>query len=179
MSPGKSIGRAAFMTCSLARTLALLAVAGAANAGFIDERKGAPAPPPPAAAPIAPVQAPAHPPGAPKPAAKTPDAGASAVAVPAGGFTPAGETKPYVLAAGKPVHTQLIEWANSSGWVLKWSPEHTWEVFADTTILAVSTDRAVEQVVQNLRMEGKPIRLRVYVGNRVMEVEALTVGDAQ
>ncbi|HWS26014.1 MAG TPA: TcpQ domain-containing protein [Xanthomonadales bacterium] len=102
-----------------------------------------------------------------------------AVAAPPGGFTPAGDTKAYVLHAGKPVHTQIIEWANSSGWVLKWSPDTTWEVFAETTIHAATTDQAVEQVVQNLRMEGKPIRLRVYTGNRVMEVEALIVGESK
>lgn len=162
----------------LALALALGAFAGTVCAGFIDERKTAPVPaqsatpaPAPAAGPTTSAVGNASAVPAPAPVATTPDA-AGAVAL-----IPAGENRPYQLAAGKPVHTQLIDWATQSGWVLKWSPEHTWEVFADTTIVARSTDQAVEQVIQSLRMEGKPIRLRVYVGNRVMEVEALTIGE--
>jgi len=151
--------------------LVSLAFVHVAQAGFIDERKAQTAPPADAA--------PASSAAAVGPrAAETPAmqgaAGPSAT-VPA--LIPAGENRPYQLTGGKPIHTQLIDWAKSAGWVLRWSPQNTWEAFADTTIIAASADRAIEQVVENLRMEGKPIRLRVYAGNRVMEVEAMTIGD--
>lgn len=148
--------------------LAVGAMAGESHAGFVDERKGA-------AAPVQQTQSPARP-GAGSPASQTSGvSGAPERSAPV--MTPAGQNRAYQLVAGRPVHTQMIEWANSSGWTLKWSPTHTWEVFADTSIIASTADQAVEQVVQSLRMEGKPIRLRVYTGNRVMEIEALTVGE--
>ena len=148
-------------------TLLLICALQAAHAGFIDERTSPAADAAPAAA-----QAPAKP----VDAAQAARAAALASVAPAG-LIPAGENRPYYLVGGKPIHTQLIDWAKSSGWTLKWSPENTWEAFADTTIIAPSADRAVEQVIQNLRREGKPIRLRVYAGNRVMEIEALTIGE--
>ena len=149
-------------------TLALAGLATVAHAGFIDERKAADSPPPtPAAAAVSPQPAAS----APVPAMPGGDEAAATKLI------PAGENRPYQLVAGRPVHLQIMDWAKSSGWVLKWSPQNTWEVFADTTIVASSADAAVEQVIQTLRMEGKPIRLRVYAGNRVMEVEAMTIGE--
>ncbi len=150
-------------------TLALagLATVTPAGAGFIDERKAADSQPPTPAAAVSPQPAAS----APVPAMPGGDDAAAAKLI------PAGENRPYQLVAGRPVHLQIMDWAKSSGWVLKWSPQNTWEVFADTTIVASSADAAVEQVIQTLRLEGKPIRLRVYAGNRVMEVEAMTIGE--
>jgi Toxin co-regulated pilus biosynthesis protein Q len=159
---GRTVRRPGVLPVFMGLALGLVTVA--AQARFLDERK-------PESSPTEST--------APVPLETTPTVkGPAEVAAPsAPAMIPAGDSRPYQLTAGRPIHTQLMDWAKSSGWVLKWSPANTWEVFADTTIVAKSTDEAVEQVVQNLHMEGKPVRLRVYVGNRVMEVEALSIGE--
>ena len=76
----------------------------------------------------------------------------------------------YNLRSGEDLHTELIAWAKSEGWSLRWNLPHTWSVFADAQIQAESVVDAMSQVIDILRDEGKPVRLMVFEGNAVMEV---------
>lgn len=68
------------------------------------------------------------------------------------------------------LHSELGKWAEAAGWRLVWTLPHTWKVFADTEIRALDAVKATGHVIEILRDEGKPVRLVVYQGNRVMEV---------
>jgi hypothetical protein len=89
--------------------------------------------------------------------------------------TPAKSVAPiaaqHQIVKGEPIHTQIESWASAAGWALIWQPSVSWKAignasfsqFADVTL-------AVGEVVSILRDEGKPVRLRISEGNRVMEV---------
>lgn len=79
--------------------------------------------------------------------------------------------KRFQLVKGYPIHSQLQAWAKEAGWDLHWYPAVSWKAIGSADMSAhkdVST--AVEEVIEVLRDEGKPIRLRISEGNRVMEV---------
>lgn len=76
----------------------------------------------------------------------------------------------FSLAEGEPIHEELIRWAQSAGWRLVWSLPGSWRVFAGADFRAENVVKATGAVIETLRDEGKPVRLAVYEGNRVMEV---------
>lgn len=73
------------------------------------------------------------------------------------------------LGAGQPIHTQLQAWATQAGWQLNWQPKVSWLVAADTEFEG-SFESAVQEVIQGLYFEGKPVRLVLWEGNRYAEV---------
>lgn len=78
---------------------------------------------------------------------------------------------PFRLRRGVPIHTQLEAWARFAGWQLIWYPSVSWRVIGDADLNKTKdVSAAVEEVVNILRDEGKPIRLRISEGNRIMEV---------
>ena len=78
---------------------------------------------------------------------------------------------PFRLRRGMPIHTQLEAWARFAGWQLIWYPSVSWRAIGDADLNKnKDVSAAVEEVVNILRDEGKPIRLRISEGNRIMEV---------
>lgn len=94
-------------------------------------------------------------------------AGIAAQAQPVSGESAA--KGPWVLLRGVALHTQLQKWARAAGWQLEWKLNRSWVVPADVN-LAGTFDQAVEQVIQALANEGKPVNLIIWEGNRVAEV---------
>lgn len=76
----------------------------------------------------------------------------------------------FTLKEGEPIHEELIGWAQAAGWRMVWSLPSSWRVFAAADFRAENVVKAVGTVIETLRDEGKPVRLAVYEGNRVMEV---------
>lgn len=77
----------------------------------------------------------------------------------------------FVLRKGDLLHTQLQAWAVASGWELLWLPDVSWKVLADTTFAgAADVTAAVSEVINVLREEGRPVRLSIADGNKIMEV---------
>jgi hypothetical protein len=100
----------------------------------------------------APVKAPAPPPPPPKPV--------------------------YVLATDQPVHEGLQAWARAQDWELRWYPAISWRVIREADFSnAPDLSAAVSEVVDILRDEGKPIKLRISEGNRIMEVISTEVSQ--
>jgi len=75
----------------------------------------------------------------------------------------------WQLRRGLPVHTQLLTWAERSGWTLTWKPRVSWLVAADVEFNG-NFEQALTDVVEGLFFEGKPIRLVMWEGNRLAEV---------
>ena len=77
----------------------------------------------------------------------------------------------FVLQKDQPIHEAMQAWCKAEGWELSWYPSKSWKVFRayemDGSLDLVG---AVSEVVDILRDEGKPIRLKISAGNRVMEV---------
>jgi len=137
---------------------------GAAHAqGFIDLRTK---PKPPEAA--APAAAAASAAAAPAAAGGESRAVAPVVVVPAAPEPP--KTIAHELRTGEPIHTELKRWAEFYGWDFYWYHDRSWKTLRDTTIAKPKFDDAVAEVIDILRAEGKPVRLRISEGNRVMEV---------
>jgi hypothetical protein len=135
-------------------------LAGAAQAqGFVDERSKAK---PPAAAGSE---------AAPAAATGSPSGVANVVVQPAPPPAPEPpKTIAHELRTGQPIHTELKRWADFYGWDFYWYHDRSWKTLRDTTILKANFDEAVTEVIDILRTEGKPLRLRISEGNRVMEV---------
>lgn len=91
----------------------------------------------------------------------------AAQAVPA----PAAMPPSFVLRKDEAIHEALQSWAKLSGWELIWYPGVSWKTLrgADLSKQAEVT-AAVAEVIDILRDEGKPVRLRISDGNKVMEV---------
>lgn len=83
----------------------------------------------------------------------------------------------FSMREGVEMHSELSQWAASDGWRLVWSLPHTWKVFADTEFRAINSVKAVGDVVEILRDEGKSLRLVVYQGNRVMEIVSSDIAN--
>lgn len=80
-------------------------------------------------------------------------------------------TRPFLIRKGVPIHQQLEAWARFSGWEFIWYPSVSWKAIGDADMNGhKEISAAVEDVVNILRDEGKPIRLRISEGNRIMEV---------
>ena len=78
---------------------------------------------------------------------------------------------PKGIVKGSLVHLALGELARSEGWTFIWYPKFSWKAIADISFsLYPDAQSAVAEVVDLLRLEGKPLQLRVSVGNKVMEI---------
>ena len=79
--------------------------------------------------------------------------------------------RPFLIRKGVPIHQQLEAWARSAGWEFIWYPSVSWKAIGDADMnIHKEISAAVEEIVNILRDEGKPIRLRISEGNRIMEV---------
>lgn len=76
----------------------------------------------------------------------------------------------YSLRTGEPIHKDLQFWADREGWELHWQPTVSWRTLRATEIDKNDLAGAVTEVIDILRDEGKPVRLRISDGNKVMEV---------
>lgn len=77
----------------------------------------------------------------------------------------------FTLRKGELVHTQLQAWAQASGWELLWLPDVSWKVLGDTSFTTITdVTLAVSEVINVLREEGRPVRLSISDGNKIMEV---------
>lgn len=96
-------------------------------------------------------------------------------------FAPAPAPKPapppqpvrpsFILQRDQPIHTELQAWAKAQDWELLWYPSMSWRVLREADLSAASdVAAAVSEVIDILRDEGKPVRLKISDGNRVMEV---------
>lgn len=75
------------------------------------------------------------------------------------------------LNEGEPIHTELERWATSGGWKkFSWTLPYSWRVFSNTTFSGKTALEAISMVIENLRDEGKPVRMNVFEGNGVLEV---------
>lgn len=75
------------------------------------------------------------------------------------------------IPKGGLVHVFLRDLAQSEGWTFIWYPSVSWRAIADIDLTAyLNAERAVVELVSLLRLEGKPIQLRLSAGNKVMEV---------
>jgi hypothetical protein len=92
---------------------------------------------------------------------------------------PAAPPKPvYVLGTDQPVHEGLKAWAKAQDWELRWYPAVSWRVIREADFSsAPDLGAAVSEVVDILRDEGKPIKLRISEGNRIMEVMSTEVSQ--
>jgi hypothetical protein len=67
------------------------------------------------------------------------------------------------------LHEELANWAAQAGWQLRWEPGVTWQVAADSSFSGEFPD-AIASVIENLFLEGRPVRLVLWEGNKVAEV---------
>jgi len=78
---------------------------------------------------------------------------------------------PRSIAKDSLVHLALGDLARAEGWTFIWYPHISWKAVADISLLPyANAESAVSEVVELLRLEGKPIQLRLSEGNKVMEV---------
>lgn len=75
----------------------------------------------------------------------------------------------WKLAVNQPIHAQLQDWASRAGWQLTWQPKVSWLVAADTYFEG-NFQSVIQEVVNGLFFEGKPVRLVIWEGNRFAEV---------
>lgn len=86
----------------------------------------------------------------------------------------------FVLHKGALVHAELQAWAKASGWQLRWLPDVSWKVVGDTSFPNITdVTVAVTEVVNVLREEGRPVRLLIADGNKIMEVTSTDVVSNQ
>lgn len=77
----------------------------------------------------------------------------------------------FQLKRGVPIHDQITDWATQHGWTLIWHPGISWTVIGDASFSEFKdVTLAVSEVIAILRDEGKPVRLHIAEGNRIMEV---------
>jgi hypothetical protein len=77
--------------------------------------------------------------------------------------------QPWQLRRDALLHEELTDWAGRAGWQLLWQPGVTWRVAADASFLGEFPD-AIASVIENLYLEGRPVRLVLWEGNKVAEV---------
>ena len=81
------------------------------------------------------------------------------------------DVAPQRIAKGTLVHLALGELARAEGWTFIWYPQFSWKAIADIPLSGYpNAMSAVSDVVDLLRLEGKPLQLRVSLGNKVMEI---------
>lgn len=76
----------------------------------------------------------------------------------------------YVLRTGELISSDLAIWAQREGWEFFWQPTVSWRTVRGAQFPQTDIAAAVTEVVNILRDEGKPVRLRIFEGNKVMEV---------
>ncbi len=76
----------------------------------------------------------------------------------------------YVLRTGELISTDLKLWATREGWEFIWHPSKSWRTLRATQFPQTDVASASTTVVDILRDEGKPVRLRISEGNKVIEV---------
>ena len=76
----------------------------------------------------------------------------------------------FVLRTDEPIHAELRAWAQAAGWEFIWHPPVSWRTLRATSFAHQDVTAAVTEVIDILRDEGRPVRLRIAEGNRVMEV---------
>ena len=81
----------------------------------------------------------------------------------------------YVLRTGELISVELDHWARREGWQFIWHPSTSWRTLRATQFPQGDVAAAVASVIDILRDEGKPIRLRISDGNKVMEVMSTEV----
>lgn len=84
--------------------------------------------------------------------------------------TSASVANEYILRGNEPIYTELMTWATNQGWELYWGPHVSWRTLRTTKIDKSEITAAVTEVIDILREEGKPVRLRISEGNQIMEV---------
>lgn len=86
----------------------------------------------------------------------------------------------FFLRKGELVHAQIQAWAQAAGWELLWLPDVSWKVVGDTPFPGFTdVTLAVTEVISVLREEGRPVRLSIADGNRIMEVLSTDVVSNQ
>jgi len=81
------------------------------------------------------------------------------------------DVAPQRIAKGTLVHLALGELARAEGWTFIWYPQFSWKAIADIPLSGYpNAMSAVSDVVDLLRLEGKPLQLRLSLGNKVMEI---------
>ncbi len=81
------------------------------------------------------------------------------------------EVPKFVIEKDVPIHLALDAWAKSAGWTLIWYPPVSWKAISVVDLKdKKDVVAAISEVITILRIEGKPVRLRVSDGNNVMEV---------
>ena len=77
----------------------------------------------------------------------------------------------FFLRKNELIHLSLLEWVRGTGWELVWQHPGSWRALGDTGFEGHGdVTQAISEVVRVLRAEGKPVRLRISEGNKVMEV---------
>ncbi len=75
----------------------------------------------------------------------------------------------WTLRAGREIDRELEGWAKKSGWQLNWQMQKTWKVAADAEFTGDFVT-AITKVVELLYSEGRPIRMKLWEGNRVADI---------
>lgn len=77
----------------------------------------------------------------------------------------------FLLRKDQPIHEALQAWAQASGWELLWYPTMSWKTVREADLSGkADVVAAVSEVVNILRDEGKPLRLKISDGNKVLEI---------
>ena len=89
------------------------------------------------------------------------------------------QSSPFHIRQGVAIHSQIEAWARAKGWQLIWYPSVSWRAIANADFNQhKEVSAAIEDVINILRDEGKPVRLRISEGNHVLEVTSNEVrGD--
>lgn len=83
------------------------------------------------------------------------------------------EAKPvppeWVLKGGVAIHVQLAEWAKKAGWSFFWKASKSWMIPAEAKFMG-EFDVALEAVMRGLYEQGRPLKLIIWEGNKVVEI---------
>lgn len=83
------------------------------------------------------------------------------------------EAKPvppeWVLKGGVAIHVQLAEWAKKAGWSFFWKASKSWMIPAEAKFMG-EFDVALESVMRGLYEQGRPLKLIIWEGNKVVEI---------
>lgn len=75
----------------------------------------------------------------------------------------------WTLKAGQRIDEQLREWGRIGGWEVNWLMDTTWVIPASATFNG-SFDTAITDAIEAIYADGRPIKLKIYEGNRLMEI---------
>lgn len=81
-------------------------------------------------------------------------------------------SKQYMLVPGKRLDLQFAEWVKGETWELLWSSDKSWIVPGkESVVYTGSVDAAIETAVRDLFVNGLPVRLEIWEGNKFMEIK--------